>query len=138
MLKLIGIISVIIAAVLSVAPEPITPNVVRLTWQTQPETTYINVRDTTFNSVGLAQSATGGVTNTVTISGTENMVFQIQEYKLVNSRLEMITFFNTEPVPHVDFPTATQTSQPSVTPVPTNTPISNMFEGRLYIPIIMC
>lgn len=143
MIKLLATISLISLAVFGilVTPEPITHNVVRLTWITQPDTTWINVRDTTFNSVGAAHSATGGITNTVTISGTAGMVFQIQEYKLVNGRLEMITFFNTNPVPTVDTPTPTntptQTTQPSVTPVPTNTPITNPFKVRVFTPIVL-
>lgn len=128
-----------------IIPEPISPNVVRLTWVTHPQTVYINVRDLTFNSVALAQIATGGITNTVTISGTEGMQFQIQEYHLVNGRLEMILFTNTAPVPHVDFPTATATSTieqtetplPSDTPTPTVTPTPIIGLQRFNVPIVM-
>jgi hypothetical protein len=124
-----------------VTPQPVTPELVQIVWVTQPETTYINVRDVTFERVGLAQSATGGVTNTVTISGTEGMVFQIQEYKLVGCCLELITFFNTSAVPHVDFPTATPILPPTQTQQPTNTPIATpvpiQLQHKLYTPMIL-
>lgn len=122
-----------------IIPEPISPNLVRLTWVTHPQTVYINVRDLTFNSVALAQIATGGITNTVTISGTEGMQFQIQEYRLVEGRLEMILFTNTAPVPHVDFPTATPTIEQTATPLPSVTPTPTPIIGlkRFNVPIVM-
>lgn len=136
-LATIGMILAAVFGVLSVTPEPITPNVVRLTWITQPDTTYINIRDVTFERVGLAQSATGGITNTVTISGTTGMVFQIQEYKLAGCCLELITFFNTAPVPNADFPTATPPVTPTqtVTPQPIETPIVTL-TPRVYMGVI--
>lgn len=141
MLKLIVTISLILAAVLSVTPKPIAYNTVQITWATQPQTTWVNIWNTPENYMQYAASVAPGITNTLTLEAVKGVVFQIQEYKLVHGRLEMITFFNLEPVPHSDFPTPTNmptsTAQPSVTSVPTSTPISNPLKVRLFTPIIM-
>lgn len=141
MLKLLVTSALMLAAVLSVTPEPIAHNVVRITWVTQLETTYVNIWNTNENYMQYAASVSPGVTNTLTLQAVESVVFQIQEYKLVNGRLELITLFNLEPVPHSDFPTPTNiptnTAQPSVTPFPTNTPISNPLKVRVFTPIVM-
>lgn len=139
MKNFIATISLIAAAVFGalVTPEPIRYNAVQITWQTQPETTWINVWNTSSNYMQYAASVSPGVTNTLTLEAVESVVFQIQEYKLVNGSLEMITFFNLAPVPHSDFPSPTPTSAPSVTPVPTNTPISNPFKVQVFTPIVL-
>lgn len=140
MLKILFVtISLIGLAVFGVfvTPEPIAYHAVRITWQTQPDTTWINIWNTNDNYMQYAARVSPGVTNTLTLEAVEGVVFQIQEYRLVNGSLEMITFFNLEPVPHSDFPTPTQTPQPSVTPVPTNTPISNTLKVQVFAPIVM-
>jgi hypothetical protein len=144
MLKLLVTTSLILAAVLSVTPTPISQNRVLIEWVTQPDTTWINIWEVTQPSSGTflrANAVTGGVTNTVELSGTSGLVFQIQEYKLVAGQLTLVTFFNLEPVPHADFPTPSvtpsQTPQPTLTPVPTNTPISNPLQVRMFMPIVM-
>lgn len=136
MLKLsavFGMIALIVATVIT--PEPIKYNVVQIAWVTQSETTWINIYDVG-GTHGIAQAATGGITNTVIISATEGMTFVIQEYKLVDSHLELVKFFSTAPVPASDFPTPTQTPQPTNTPVPTAT-IEPIVKHRIYTPIVM-
>lgn len=105
-----------LTAVLSLTPQPITANRVSLTWITQPETSWINIYDT-HDTVGLAQAVTGGITNTVTISGTEGMAFVIQEYRNTQGHLELVMMFTTDATPHVDF--TTQTPTPILTPIAT-------------------
>lgn len=131
-----------LAVVLVVTPEPISPTHATLTWVPDPQTIWINVYDVPAVSVGIAQSVTGGITNTVTISATEGMTFVIQEYRLVNGRLELVKFFSTGATPHVDFPTATltpvqtQIPQPTQTPKPTATATATPIKPTPIIPRI--
>lgn len=134
-----GLMGMLILLV-AVVPVPIAPNAVQISWVTQPETTYINVWNTNANELVTAHGVSSGITNTLTLSATEGVVFQIQEYKLVNGRLELVTFFNADPVPVMptQIPTIkpTQTPQPSVTPNPTATPISGM-KPRMLTALVM-
>jgi hypothetical protein len=126
-----------------VTPKPIAYNTVEITWITQPETTYVNIWNTTSNYMQYATIVSSGVTNTLTLEASEGVVFQIQEYKLVNGRLELITFFNLDAVPHSEFPTPTntpvpsETPQPSVTPNPTATATPVQTKHRFYNGIVM-
>jgi hypothetical protein len=130
-----GVWLMVVAAL--VTPVPVAYNTVQVSWVTQPDTTWINVWDTNANEMRYAASVSSGVTNTLTLSATEGLVFQIQEYKLVNSRLELITFFNLAPVPASDFPTPIQTQQPANTPLPTLTVTPIQLKYRLYTPIVI-
>lgn len=134
-----SLIAFVLAAL--VTPQPISPTRATLTWVPDPQTVWVNVYDVPNVTVGLAQSVTGGITNTITISATEGMTFVIQEYKIVNGRLELVKFFSTSATPHVDFPTATLTPVQTQTPQPTLTPtatiLPSQIKPRIYTPIVI-
>ncbi len=137
-LMIIGLITAFILLI-AVTPEPISSNTATITWVTQPQTTWINVWDVTQPGSGTfirANEVSSGVTNTLTLSTTTGLVFQIQEYQLVAGRLELVTFFNTNPVPYIEFPTPIEIPQPSVTPIPTATPKPGL-KPRVSIPVVM-
>lgn len=118
-----------------VTPQPVTPSTATITWVTQSETTYLNVWIIEPDTLVWVGNVTGGVTTTLTLASFEGAMYQVHEFKLVGCCLELITFFNTAPVPHVDFPTAIPTPIQTVTPLPTNTPIVTL-TPRVYTPIV--